>query len=240
MHKLILLIAGLLFSMNTLAYAQRDFVVVELFTSQGCYSCPPADAILHNLSKQDDIIALSLHVDYWDYLGWKDAFAISKFGLRQARYNARIQNRALRVTPQIVINGAAQVAGGGKKSRRLIEKYITSQRQQAAQVQIDLIKKDNGMVMASLKPAKASLPRAELVLVKYRPLSVVDITRGENAGKRMRYHNVVESLETVGTWNGKKTNIEFDLPEHGHYALFVQARRFGVVMGARKLKWFPS
>ena len=89
-------------------------VVVELFTSQGCSSCPPADKLMHELAKRDDVIALALHVDYWDYIGWKDVFAQPEFTARQRAY-ARLGNRKMIYTPQMVINGRDHVVGSNPK-----------------------------------------------------------------------------------------------------------------------------
>ena len=109
--RLLPVLAALVFvAAAPLARAQGSPVVVELFTSQGCSSCPPADALLRKLAEEEDVIALALHVDYWDYLGWKDSFATPKFTARQRAYAKKARSRSI-YTPQMVVQGEDRVVG---------------------------------------------------------------------------------------------------------------------------------
>src|SRR5277367_5521376 len=121
--KAILLVLALMLSSVAQAGETRP-VVVELFTSQGCNSCPPADAYLGELAKRPDVLALSLHVDYWDYIGWRDPFAQHAFTLRQRDYSHALSERYV-YTPQMVINGQLQGVGS---QRGDIERLITDRK----------------------------------------------------------------------------------------------------------------
>jgi hypothetical protein len=213
----------------------KPLVLVELFTSQGCYSCPPADEILSKLSKDNDVLALSMHVDYWDYLGWKDKFAISKFGERQASYNAQIINRSRRVTPQMIFNGVAEVAGGAGKSAKQIHKNVNSMRNWQEGASLDVIR--NGKkVTLTLKANFKDMGEAEVSLVQYSPSEVVRIERGENAGKTIDYVNTVRSFDTIAKWDTRKpAKITATLKGNGQYAVIVQGKRFGPVIVARRV-----
>lgn len=213
----------------------KPLVVVELFTSQGCYSCPPADEILSKLSKDDDVLALSLHVDYWDYLGWKDKFAIAKFGERQASYNAQIIKRSRRVTPQMIFNGVAEVAGGMGKSEKQIHKNVKSMRNWKEGAILDIVRNGQKVTM-TLKAKFQNMGDAEVNLVQYTPSEVVRIDRGENAGKTIEYVNTVRSFDTIAKWDTRKAaQITATLKGNGNYAVIVQGKRFGPVMVARRV-----
>jgi hypothetical protein len=213
----------------------KPLIVVELFTSQGCYSCPPADKILTQLAGQDDVLALGLHVDYWDYLGWKDTFAISKFGERQSSYNAQIIKRSRRVTPQMIFNGVAEVAGGVGKSALMIDQNVKALRGKKEHAKIDLDRNGKTVTMNLWSDYK-NLGLAEINLVEYSPSEVVKIKRGENAGKSIEYTNIVKSFDTVAKWDTrKKVKVSFDLPNNGHYAVVVQGKQYGPVYVARKI-----
>jgi len=176
----------------------RGDVVVELFTSQGCSSCPPADALLGQLAKKDGVIALSLHVDYWDYLGWKDAFAQPGFTTRQRGY-AHAAGSSMIYTPQMVIGGKDHIVG--TKAMELSELIM---RHAAAPKPIALSAERRGEAIVIRAQGKAALPGAMVVyLVRFSPSETVSIKRGENAGREMTYHNVVTSLVKVADWAGE-------------------------------------
>jgi hypothetical protein len=213
----------------------KPLVVVELFTSQGCYSCPPADEILSKLSRDDDVLALSLHVDYWDYLGWKDKFAIAKFGERQASYNAQIINRSRRVTPQMIFNGVAEVAGGMGKSEKQIHKNVKSMRNWKEGAKLD-ISRDGQKVTMTLQAKFQDMGVADVSLVQYVPSETVQIDRGENAGKTIKYINTVRSFDTIAKWEtSKPARLTATLKGKGKYAVIVQGKRFGPVIVARRV-----
>ncbi len=213
----------------------KPLIVVELFTSQGCYSCPPADKILTKLAAQDDVLALSLHVDYWDYLGWKDKFAIKKFGERQSSYNAQIMKRSRRVTPQMIFNGVAEVAGGSGGSVAKIEKNVKSMRNWKEGATLDMVRSGQNLTM-TLSAKSPDMGTAEINLVQYTPSEIVRIDRGENAGKTIEYTNIVTSFDTVAKWDtSKKAKVSVNLTGAGQYAVIVQGKRFGPVMVARRV-----
>lgn len=179
--------------------AQADApVVVELFTSQGCSSCPPADALLGELVNRDDVIALSLHVDYWDYLGWTDEFADPANTERQRGY-ARAAGSTMIYTPQMVIEGRDQIVG--TKAMELAER-IELHKQQPAPVTLAVARSGTDMLRITAERVGDVAGPMLVQLVRYSPEEVVEIRAGENAGKSVTYHNVVSSLEVVGEWSG--------------------------------------
>ena len=214
----------------------EKLILVELFTSQGCYSCPPADKLLEQMTEMEGILPLSLHVDYWDYLGWKDDFAIAKFGERQASYNAQIIKRGRRVTPQMIFNGIAEVAGGVGRSVDRINMTLDALQEHQEMADIS-IERDDRQVVVSLSTDERGLGPADISLVQYTPAITVKIDRGENAGKTLTYHNVVRSLEIVDRWDTRRDKtLEVTLPETDDaFAVIVQGRRFGPVFVARNL-----
>jgi hypothetical protein len=171
-------------------------IVVELFTSQGCSSCPPADAMLADLARRDEVIALSLHVDYWDYIGWPDTFASATHSARQEAY-ARAAGERMVYTPQIIVNGQDRVVGG--------DTFAVMEKLQAhadATTTVDLrVTRDGDELRIEADPAPLARP-LDVMLVRYLPKDEVTITGGENAGLTMSYHNIVTSWEAVGHWDG--------------------------------------
>lgn len=177
--------------------AVADSVLVELFTSQGCSSCPPADELLGKLAKRDNVIALSLHVDYWDYLGWKDEFANPKFTTRQQNY-ARAAESTMIYTPQMIVGGKDSVVG--TRTMELMD-YIAEHQNTPDLVAVSLSKSGGEIILDAT--AKSSAKGTKVVqLVRYTPSQAVQIKRGENAGRTITYHNVVTSWAVMGTWTG--------------------------------------
>ncbi|MDW4496705.1 DUF1223 domain-containing protein [Sulfitobacter sp. D35] len=177
--------------------AENAPVVVELFTSQGCSSCPPADAILGALAERNDVIALSLHVDYWDYIGWKDEFADPRYTTRQKQY-AMLAGRHSIYTPQMIVNGETDIVGArAAKLEKAIEKHMA----QPAKVSLDL-ERDGARVMILATPVADLSDAMDVHLVRYAPKRAAHITRGENAGKSIEYVNVTEGWTVLGQWDG--------------------------------------
>ncbi len=183
-------------------------IVVELFTSQGCSSCPPADAMLHDLARMDGVIALSLHVDYWDYIGWPDSFASPDHSARQEAY-AREAGERMVYTPQIIVGGQDRVVGGDAIA--LMERLHAHA---DATTPVDLSLRRNGDTLLIEAPAQALPHPLEVQVVRYVPEDEVVITGGENAGLTMSYSNIVTSWETVGSWTGAEP-LRLDLPLEG-------------------------
>ncbi len=180
----------------------RSPPVVELFTSQGCSSCPPADALLGELAARKDVIALSLHVDYWDYIGWRDPFASPEMTARQRSY-ARHLGSATVYTPQMVIDGRAEVIGS-RRAEVLAALEAAASRPQPLSLSIE----DRRLLLSrGTAPPKG----AELWLVGFDQSKETAIERGENAGRRLVYHNVAHSWRSLGTWRGEAMELPLDL-----------------------------
>jgi len=175
--------------------------VVELFTSQGCSSCPAADKILGELAKDPNVIALSLPIDYWDYLGWKDTLADSRFTARQKAYSHSRGDRDV-YTPQVVVNGSTHVIGS---DRGKIEGAIDTTRKAEGVMSVPVSmtlsgKQINVSVAASSKGPAAK--HGEVWICSVSKSIPIKIGRGENRGKEITYYNVVRTLLKVGDWNG--------------------------------------
>lgn len=215
------------------AVAEQKAVVVELFTSQGCSSCPPADEFLHELAKHDDIVALALHVDYWDYIGWKDSFALPEHAVRQRAY-AAVNGRRVIYTPQMVINGSDHVVGN---SPRDVADVIEQHRKQPQTVDIRL-SRDGGEVVVEADPMTDIDTPLTVQLVRYTPSSTVKITRGENAGRTISYANVVTEITQLGVWKGDKP-LRLKAPVSGEAPVVVLMQQLGgagIVQAAAKLQ----
>lgn len=179
------------------AAASGPRAVVELFTSQGCSSCPPADKIIGELAKDPSVVALSLPIDYWDYLGWKDTLADSRFSARQRAYSFMRGDREV-YTPQMVVNGVTHVLGS---DRQAIEAAVEKTRHESDVMAVPVkMTKANGYIDISV-PA-VSGQHAEVWICPVSKSVEITIGRGENRGQQIVYHNVVRDMLKVGDWNG--------------------------------------
>ncbi|CAD0185220.1 putative secreted protein [Ruegeria sp. THAF57] len=206
----------------TSAAAESDPVVVELFTSQGCSSCPPADRIMHDLASREDVIGLALHVDYWDYIGWKDEYANPDHTTRQRAY-AREGGRTMIYTPQMVVNGQQDVVGA--QSREL-DKLIDAHLKAAPEASVTA-KHAGDQVTIDVTPV--DVPEGALFdvrVVQYSPMRHASIRRGELAGHELDYANVVESWQIVGQWTGDAPQ-EFSAPLVSDLPAVVLVQRVG-------------
>ena len=174
--------------------------VVELFTSQGCSSCPPADKIIGELAKDPNVIALSMPIDYWDYLGWKDTLADARFSARQKAYSHVRGDRDV-YTPQVVVNGSAKVIGSDRAG---IETAIKDTEKAAGVMSVPVSLSLSGkQINVSVAASKASsVARGEVWICSISKAVPISIGRGENRGREITYYNVVRSLLKVGDWNG--------------------------------------
>jgi len=182
--------------------------VVELFTSQGCSSCPPADRIIGELAKDPNVIALSMPIEYWDYLGWKDTLADSRFSARQKAYSQMRGDRDV-YTPQVIVNGSANVIGS---DRTAIESAIHDTSKAAGVMSVPVTmtlsgKQINVSVAASKAPASA---HGEIWICSVSKAVPISIGRGENRGREVTYYNVVRNVLKVGDWNG--TSASWTVP----------------------------
>jgi hypothetical protein len=174
--------------------------VVELFTSQGCSSCPPADALLADLADDPSLVAISLPIDYWDYLGWKDTLADSRFSARQKAYSHMRGDRDV-YTPQVIVNGSAHVIGSDRDG---IEGAINTTQNANGVMSVPVTmtlsgKQINVSVAASKVPAAT---HGEVWICSVSKAVPISIGRGENRGRELTYYNVVRNILKVGDWNG--------------------------------------
>jgi hypothetical protein len=181
--------------------AGESKVVVELFTSQGCSSCPAADKLLGELSKDPSVLPMSLSVDYWDYLGWKDTLALPGHVKRQRAYALGRGDHAV-YTPQVVINGTAHVLGSDKQA---IERAVKNAR---ANMQVPVkVAVADGKVNVEIAAAKEPGQSAEVWLCPLSKAVPVKIGRGENRGQNIVYTNVVRGWIKLGDWKGGELRL---------------------------------
>ncbi|MEM6940778.1 MAG: DUF1223 domain-containing protein [Pseudomonadota bacterium] len=178
--------------------AQTSPVVVELYTSQGCSSCPPADALMHELAARDDVLALALHVDYWDYIGWKDPFADPAHAARQRAY-ATAGERRMIYTPEMVVGGVTDIVGTKPMA---LSKAIAEHASQPAAVGLDL-RRDGNVLHIDAQALTAATEEMTVHLMRYMPKQTTQIKRGENRGKTLDYANIVQGWTVLGSWDGR-------------------------------------
>ncbi|KZL21766.1 hypothetical protein PsAD2_00390 [Pseudovibrio axinellae] len=215
--------AGAVSAASLAAQAQNPTAVVELFTSQGCSSCPPADQFLEDLvSDQTDVITLSYHVDYWDYFGWKDTLASPVFTQRQKDY-AKSRGDAQVYTPQVVINGLTHMVGSDRDAIKRAIKDASGM-----SVKVDAMLDEHALEVQLSSSLKELDKKADVYLLGIEKEAVVKILRGENAGTTQTYTNVVRSILPIGMWSG--TAEVFRLPRTAlkmfnskNWAVLVQA-----------------
>lgn len=196
-------------------------VVLELFTSQGCISCPPADALFARLADEPGVIALALHVDYWDYLGWTDDFAHPTYTERQKRY-AQAAGAKMIYTPQLIIGGTARLQGAREAE---IRAEIAEQAAMPARVDLRVTRMGEAVLIEAEADPPLDHP-AILSLVRYLPGQDVEIARGENAGQAITYRNIVNSWSVVAEWGGQAP-LSISLPVLGDTPLVVLVQEQG-------------
>ena len=177
--------------------------VVELFTSQGCSSCPPADKVFSEVIEQNGVIGLAWHVDYWDYLGWKDTFSSSEATSRQRAYARGIGERGV-YTPQIIVNG--DTVAKNSTFRQSISSALSG----TLPVALDANVTDGSLIVTA---GDGDGP-ANLVLVTFDNSQNVPIERGENAGTTVNYRHAVQGVQTIGMWKGKSLTVELPGSEY--------------------------
>jgi hypothetical protein len=200
-------------------------LVIELFTAQGCSSCPPADAYLGQLSERSDVVALAFHVDYWDSSGWRDRFELPQAVARQNVY-ARNFHRASVFTPQFVIDG--------RKDAIKATSIVQALQEPRDAVPVTLAVRE-GQVVVDVGEKQGEHP-SDVVLVAFLRHAVSNVGRGENAGKTLEEFNIVRSIRTLGGWKGANENYKVSvssLPSDAtHVAVLVQSRGEGPIVGA--------
>jgi hypothetical protein len=180
--------------------AAEPRAVIELFTSQGCSSCPDADKLLGEIVKDPSVIAVSLPIDYWDYLGWKDTLADPKFTARQKAYSKVRGDRQI-YTPQVVVNGKLHALGSDRASiDRAIGDSVGKSGVMSVPVKVSVA---NGQITVALPESSSAHNTGEVWICSVAKSVPIAIGRGENRGKQITYHNVVRNWLKVGDWNGK-------------------------------------
>jgi hypothetical protein len=206
--------------------------VLELFTSQGCSSCPPADALLGEYAERDDVLALSFAVDYWDYLGWKDTLAKPENSDRQRGYAAARGDREV-YTPQMVVNGATHMVGS---NRGAVERAVNEGLEKGLPVPITLTSNDDATTVNVGAAPGPSSAHANLWLVMYERAVTVPIDRGENGGRTITYSNVVKKLRPIAMWKGEAMSVDLPKSELAK----AKAKRCAVILQAEKADGVPG
>jgi hypothetical protein len=231
------LVAGLLIATFAAAQAAEPRALIELFTSQGCSSCPPADKLLGEFSADPSVVALSVPIDYWDYLGWKDTLANPGHSARQRAY-AHLRGDRQVYTPQIVVNGAAHALGSDHAA---IEHAIALTDQKPGVMSLPvLISMGSSGLNVQVDAAKSDHAAGEVWLCPLMKAAQVSIERGENRGRTITYHNVVRNWVKLGDWTGTKMNwnvpvSEIEASDADAAAVMVQEGSHdkpGIVLGA--------
>ena len=205
-------------------------VVVELYTSQGCSACPAADRLLHELAEHEDVLALSLHVDYWDYIGWEDDFADPAHTKRQKAYAAAAEQRMI-YTPQMVVQGTELVVGTRPGA---ILQAVGAHMGGPGTIVLRVSREDGSVEIEARSPGPID-PPAVVHLVRYAPSRTASITRGENAGHEFEYVNVVSAWETVATWDGAAPlSVTAEAPGDDRVAVLVQEPGPGAILAAAR------
>jgi hypothetical protein len=209
------------------ASAQTRPLVVELFTSQGCSSCPPAEAYLGRLSTRPDVVALAFHVDYWDELGWRDRFGLAQSVERQNVY-ARNLHHASVYTPQIVIDGRFDTVGADGDA---VAKALAAQRP-SAPVSVSL---HDAAVLVDVG-AQPQSTGCDVLLVAYLRHALSAIGRGENAGRNLEEFNIVREVRILGAWKGEPKTFRVPVSALPHdatdVAVLIQPSGQGPFVGA--------
>lgn len=224
---------------KSLRAADAPRAVIELFTSQGCSSCPPADALINLLAREHDLVVLSLPVDYWDYLGWKDTLAMPAFTARQKAY-AQHRGDGQVYTPQVVVDGLVHALGS---DRAEIDAAIRSARGKDGALAVPIALTDNGgLISVSIGTAAGTANAGTLWVCPVVKSRAVAIGRGENTGRSVTYSNVVRGMVRLADWTGGPLKIDVPAflakpPGTDGYVVLLQSAaggRPGAILGAAK------
>jgi hypothetical protein len=210
-------------------------VVVELFTAQGCSSCPPADRYLGELATRPDILALAFHVDYWNYIGWEDPFASKAATQRQHDYAKRMGLRYV-YTPQMVIDGTLEGVGSERAVIGPLLKAAAAE--PGPRAAAALTRADDGRLLVHIDAGQAPEP-AMIWLVGFDHERTTHVLRGENGGQTLKDYQVVRSFEEIGTWTGEAIDLAVAssrVAGDGGAAILVQLGGSGHIIGAATLK----
>lgn len=208
----------------------RGSAVVELYTSQGCSSCPPADAVLGELAQMPNVVALAFHVAYWDNIGWPDQFALPIAVQRQRRYAETLGLSSV-FTPQAVVDGRGSFIGSDK--RRILSAILEPQDTIPIELQVA-----HGELTVTL-PGREGVAGYEVNLAAYLPQAQTRVGRGENSGRTLTEFNIVRQFRTLGTWNGQAAVFRVPLnampADATHVAVLLQRADQGPIAGSTTL-----
>ena len=226
------LLVGLLFGLfPATASAGERPVVIELFTSQGCSSCPPANAFLNEMSKRRaDVLPLAFHVTYWDRLGWKDPFSLEAATVRQDRYGHRFGDGSY--TPEMVVNGSVGLVGSHRDEVKAAIEQAKRDQNASADVSVDKVGENVAIRIGS------GNGNGKVLLIGFDREHTTKIGRGENGGRTLAESNVVRSIRPVGEWSGKPLQIDERFPEGQDAAVVIESSD-GRIVGAARLSSGP-
>ena len=242
LHAAVLSLAAIGFLSHGATAAEQSATqptVIELFTSQSCYSCPPAEKYLGELAQRDDIIALEHHVDYWDQLvygsagRWKDVFSSPEATDRQRRYNDHIEGRGYSFTPQMIVDGRTDAVGSRKREVGRAIKQARKDRGERLRVAVTPLA-DGGL---SITVDGSIGEKAGIWLLRVKDQQATRPAGGENKGKNLVNHNIVREVRRVGDWTGKRAVVDladYKLEEGFSCVVLVQTARPGPVLGASR------
>lgn len=222
-------------ALQTPAEAASLPVVLEMFTAQGCAACPPADGVFAEYADQPGVIALALHVDYWDYLGWEDSFADPAHTERQKAY-ARSAGAKMIYTPQVIIGGTERAQGNKSVE---IAALVGAQRKRLTPVRLHIARQ--GLQLSIEAQSSEALPAGTMVqLVRYRPREDVLIEDGENAGRQISYRNIVTDWRQLGTWEGSaplslQATLQSEVTADQPVVVILQQAGPGAILAAARL-----
>lgn len=226
--------------LSTPAQAGESPVVVELFTSQSCYSCPPAEAYLAEIADQEGVLALEFHVDYWNTLvygfagRWEDPFSKAEYTQRQRIYNVAIRRSGQVYTPQAVIDGRHELVGSHKdKIARLIRQHSADPR---PRVGVDIVRTGGSDLEVRLAGA-ADAAKTEVWLLRFLKRKSTQVPAGENKGKTLENAHIVSDVRSIGIYPGTPTTLkvsDFSLDDGEDCAVLVQSADLGPIMGAAR------
>jgi hypothetical protein len=220
-------LAGLVLGfIPTMAFAGERPVVVELFTSQGCSSCPPANAFLNEMSRgRPDILPLAFHVTYWDRQGWKDPFSLEAATVRQDHYGHRFGDGSY--TPEMVVDGMVGLVGSYRDEVNAAIERAKRGQHSATDVIVDKAGENVAIRIGS------GIGRGRVLLIGFDHEHTTKIGRGENGGRTLAESNVVRSIRPVGEWSGKPLEIRERFPEGQDVAVVIESPDGGIVGAAR-------
>jgi hypothetical protein len=225
-----LAVFGFMGIFTTKAAEPEGLVVAELFTSQSCSSCPPADRVLSEISQNPNVIALGYHVTYWDHLSWKDTLSLERATSLQREVNAALGSGRV-YTPQMVVNGAADFVGSSRGA-------IISRLSQSEAITPIPVSIENGTLTARLDGVSSDLNGLTLMVVGFDDVHTQSIASGENSGKTVTYHNPVRYIDYPKNWQGTSgaLTIPVSQPVQGGYAVILREGRGGTIRAAGQIK----